>query len=74
MSSSIKIKNFIKAKSPRRLRTLMMQKQMQMGMASLSFDVMFDSSKKEYIAWFYEILSQETLKEVSDDSAESNRG
>ena len=51
----------------------MMEKQMKLGMAALEFDVMFDTAKKEYVAWYYEILNQDTMKEVVNDAAENDR-
>lgn len=72
MSNTLKIKNFVKAKSPRRLRSLMMEKQLKLGMTALAFDVMYDTSRKEYVAWYYEILKQENMEELINGDNQKN--
>lgn len=71
MSKSFKARNYIEARSPRRLRFLMYQKQIQLGMAALEFDVTF--SKGKWYAWYYEIIKDETLTEIINGNTEDNR-
>lgn len=70
MSTNFKIRNFIRAKSEKRLRSLMFKKQTELGMASLSFDIVF--AKGFWYAWYYEVLKTDNLEEVVDDTTENN--
>jgi hypothetical protein len=70
MSNSFKIRNFIKAKSEKRLRRLMFDKQIKLGMAALEFDITF--AKGEWFAWYYEILKNDNLEIIVDDSAKND--
>lgn len=62
--NSFKIKNFLKAKSPVRLRQLMYEKQLQMQMTSLHFDIV--SHKGELYAWYDEILDTNKMREMDN--------
>ena len=48
----------------------MFNKQVKLGMAAMEFDITFANGY--WFAWYYEILKNETLKEVSDDNTENN--
>ena len=69
---AFKTRNFIEARSPRRLRFLMYQKQIQLGMSALEFD-QITFSKGKWQAWYYEIVKEETLTEIFDGNTENNR-
>jgi hypothetical protein len=49
----------------------MYQKQIQLGMAALEFDIEF--AKGRWYAWYYEIIKNETLEEIIDGNTEDNR-
>lgn len=68
---TFKIRNYIKAKSEKRLRLLMYQKQISLGMQALEFDITF--AKGSWYAWYYEVTSFETLTEVMDDNTKDDR-
>lgn len=70
MSTTFKIKNYIKAKSPRRLRLLMFQKQIQLSMTALEFEVVF--AKGEWYAWYYEAANTRAMDEVIDADTPNN--
>ena len=63
--TTFKVKNFIKAKSPTRLRSLMYQKQLELSMAALHFDIV--SHKGELIAFYDEILTNDKVKQMDND-------
>jgi hypothetical protein len=71
MSNSFKIRNYITARSEKRLRRLMFDKQIELGMAALAFDITY--ANKKWVAWYYEILTNDKL-EILDDTTENNRG
>jgi hypothetical protein len=64
MASNFKIRNYIKAKSVKGLRRLMYDKQIQLGMAALAFDIVY--AKGTWYAWYYQILNNDTIQEVAD--------
>lgn len=68
--SAFKVRNFIKAKSEKRLRSLMYQKQLQLKMAALQFDIVYANGY--WFAWYYEILNTDTLKELSNGNTKDN--
>lgn len=70
MSNSFKIRNYIKAKSEKRLRFLMYKKQIELGMAALEFDITF--AKGIWFAWYYEILKTDKLLEGVLDGTTKN--
>jgi hypothetical protein len=70
MSNTFKIRNFIKAKSEKRLRRLMFDKQVELGMAALEFDITYAS--KNWFAWYYEILKDNNLEIVVDESTKDD--
>ena len=63
MSSTFKVRNFIKAKSEKRLRLLMFQKQTELQMTALEFDQIYYDGKN-HIAWYYEVLKNNKLEEI----------
>ena len=71
-NNSFKSRNYIEAKSPRRLRYLMFKKQTELGMAALEFDIVAHNGKLQ--AWFYEIVKDKTLTEIVDGNTKDNRG
>lgn len=72
MSNTFKIRNFIKAKSEKRLRRLMFEKQVKLGMVSLEFDnITF--VKGNWYAWYYEILTNDKMEIVVDDNTKDDR-
>ena len=48
----------------------MFDKQVQLGMAALEFDITYANGK--WFAWYYEILTNDKL-EILDDTTENNR-
>jgi hypothetical protein len=70
MSNTFKIRNFIKAKSEKRLRRLMFDKQVDLGMAALAFDITY--ANKQWFAWYYEILKDHNMEIIVDDSAKND--
>jgi len=73
--NSFKIRNFITAKSPKRLRRLMYEKQISLGMAALEFD-QITYAKGNWYAWYYEILKSDnqSIQDISEDGiTENNR-
>lgn len=66
-----KVRNFIKAKSEKRLRFLMYQKQLELKMAALEFDITY--AKGFWFAWYYEILNNDSVSELVDGNTENNR-
>lgn len=49
----------------------MYQKQIQLGMAALEFDIV--ESKGKWYAWYYEIVNDKTLEEIfPNDPTKSN--
>lgn len=65
--SNFKIRNYLRAKSEKRLRSLMYEKQIQLKMASLEFDIIFANGY--WFAWYYEILTTDTMGVIIDDTA-----
>jgi len=70
MSNSFKIRNFIKAKSEKGLRRLMFDKQIELGMAALAFDITY--AKGAWVAWYYEILKNDKLEILANDSTKND--
>lgn len=70
MSNTFKVRNFIKAKSEKRLRSLMFEKQMQLKMTALAFDIVYANGY--WFAWYYELLDNKTLGEVADGNTDNN--
>lgn len=68
--SSFKVRNFIKAKSEKRLRSLMYQKQLQLKMAAMQFDIVHANGY--WFAWFYEILNTQSLDEIANGNTKDN--
>lgn len=64
MSNTFKVRNFIKAKSEKRLRLLMFNKQIELGMSALEFDITF--AKGFWFAWFYEIANTRAMSEITE--------
>lgn len=76
MSTSFKIRNYIKAKSEKRLRSLMFHKQLELKMSALEFDNI-THAKGYWYAWYYEIAKDTTIIKIegeANDSTENNRG
>jgi hypothetical protein len=69
--SAFKVRNFIKAKSEKRLRSLMYQKQLQLKMAAMQFDVIHANGY--WFAWFYEVLNTESLNEIANGNTKDDR-
>ena len=67
MSNSFKIRNYIKAKSENRLRSLMFRKQLELNMAALQFDNI-SYAKGYWFAWYYEIAKDETVIKIESES------
>jgi hypothetical protein len=67
MSNSFKIRNYIKAKSENRLRSLMFRKQLELKMAALEFDNI-SYAKGYWFAWYYEIAKDETVIKIESES------
>ena len=73
MANTYKVRNFIKAKSEIRLRSLMYKKQIDLKMSALEFDITY--ARGFWFAWYYEILNNDNLKEiVTNDKTQDNRG
>ena len=70
-NNSFKVRNFIKAKSEKRLRSLMFEKQLELKMSALEFDIIFANGF--WFAWYYEIASNKSLSEVTDGNTTDNR-
>jgi len=70
MSNTFKIRNFIKAKSEKGLRRLMFDKQIELGMAALAFDITY--AKGTWVAWYYEILKNDKLEILANDSTKND--
>jgi hypothetical protein len=61
MSNTFKVRNYIRAKSEKGLRSLM-----------LEFDIVY--AKGYWFAWYYEIAKDQTVVEIeSDGTTENNR-
>jgi hypothetical protein len=72
MANDFKVRNFIKAKSEIRLRSLMFRKQIELGMTALEFDIVH--AKGYWYAWYYEIAKDQTVIEIeSDGNTKDNR-
>jgi hypothetical protein len=67
MSTSFKIRNYIKAKSEKRLRSLMFHKQLELKMSALEFDNI-TYAKGYWFAWYYEIAKDETVIQIESES------
>jgi hypothetical protein len=67
MSNSFKIRNYIKAKSEKRLRSLMFHKQLELKMAALEFDNI-THAKGYWYAWYYEIASDAAVIAIESDT------
>jgi len=67
MSNSFKIRNYIKAKSEKRLRYLMFHKQLELKMAALEFDNI-TYAKGYWFAWYYEIAKDETVMTMESEN------
>jgi hypothetical protein len=72
MANNFKIRNYIKAKSENRLRRLMFEKQIKLGMAALEFDITY--AKGSWFAWYYEVLTNDKMGIISNESTENDRG
>lgn len=65
MSVEITIPNFIKAKSPRRLRLLIIKNNSRLNMAKVHYEYKFDG--KHWYAWYDEPFWQtEETKQLED--------
>jgi len=72
MSNTFKVRNYIRAKSEIRLRSLMFKKQLELSMAALEFDIVY--AKGYWFAWYYEIAKDQTVVEIEkDDTTKNNR-
>jgi hypothetical protein len=69
--NNFKIRNYLRAKSEKRLRSLMYEKQIQLKMASLEFDIIFANGY--WFAWYYEILTTDTMEMIADDTSKVDR-
>ena len=49
----------------------MFDKQVKLGMASLEFDITY--AKGNWFAWYYEILTNDKMEIVADDSTQNDR-
>ena len=64
--------NFIKAKSPKRLRFLMLQNNLRLRSTIQYFDIQF--VKGEWYAWYFEPRNLSDLeKDLTDGTASDNR-
>jgi hypothetical protein len=74
MSNTFKIRNYIKAKSEKRLRSLMFHKQLELKMVALEFDNI-TYAKGYWFAWYYEIASDANVMQIeseNNDTAKNN--
>jgi hypothetical protein len=69
--SNFKIRNYLRAKSEKRLRSLMYERQIQLKMASLEFDIIFANGY--WFAWYYEILTTDTMETIVNDDTKVDR-
>ena len=65
--STFKVRNFIKAKSEIRLRSLMFQKQLELKMSALEFDNI-TYAKGYWYAWYYEAAKDATVIAIESES------
>lgn len=50
----------------------MFEKQIKLGMAALEFDITY--AKGSWFAWYYEVLTNDKMGIISNESTENDRG
>ena len=58
-----KIRNYVRAKSEKRLRSLMLRKQLELKMA---FDITY--AKGYWFAWYYEVAKDEIVIQIESEN------
>jgi len=66
MSNVFKIRNYVRAKSEKRLRSLMLRKQLELKMSALAFDITY--AKGYWFAWYYEIAKDEIVIQIESEN------
>jgi len=66
MSNSFKIRNYVRAKSEKGLRSRMFNKQIELKMAALEFDNI-TYAKGYWYAWYYEIAKNEIVMQIESE-------
>ena len=61
-ASVLRIPNFVKARSPKRLRELMIEVNARHGLQHKWFDIVWHSGEKVWYAWYMELAEIDQIK------------
>lgn len=74
-NTTFQVRNYIRAKSVKGLRSLMFKKQLELKMRLLPFDITYASGY--WFAWYYEDATDQTIIKIESESngtAKNDRG